>query len=184
MPATQLYINGQDAYNTWGVSLTQESLSALMTPPPLKDWITNDVRNEDGVRYIQGTNVPKKNERALTLTMHITAPDETTFFLRYAAFCSEVLDTGLLTIRTQYQPNTYYRCVYKSCSQFTQFVRQMATFGLSLVEIDPTNRAATSNRSVSTGDSESRSISDDSELTDEEETTEGEEEETQSDESR
>ena len=144
MPAGQLYINDQDAYTTWGVSLSNEALTALMTPPPVKDWITNEVRNEDGTRYIQGANVPKVAERTLTLPINLTAPDEGTFYSRYAAFCA-VLAGGILTIRTEFADSahrykTTYKLLYKSCTQFTQFARQMATFGLSLVEPDPTDR--------------------------------------------
>lgn len=42
----QLKINGKDAYTTWGVSMDDTSLSALMTPPAVKPYITNDDRTK------------------------------------------------------------------------------------------------------------------------------------------
>ena len=140
MPRNQLFINNKDAYTTWGISMTNEALSALMSPPALKDWITNEMRTEDGTEYVQGAYVPKLKERTFILPISLTAPDETTFHSRYASFCEE-LASGVLVIRTEFQPTIYYRCVYNSCSQFTQFARQMATFGLSLTEPDPSNRS-------------------------------------------
>ena len=32
MPQEELFINGKDAYTTWGISMDDTALSALMTP--------------------------------------------------------------------------------------------------------------------------------------------------------
>lgn len=137
----QLFINNQDAYTTWGITMTGEALTALMTPPPLKEWITNEARDESGKQYLTGSGyTPAANERTLTLTINLTARSEVQFLTRYAAFCA-VLASGVLHIRTSFQEGVVYKCVYKSCSQFTQFRRSMATLGLSLVEPDPTDRS-------------------------------------------
>lgn len=37
----ELFINGRDAYSTWGISMDDTSLSALMTPAPNKEFILN-----------------------------------------------------------------------------------------------------------------------------------------------
>ena len=44
----QLYINSKDAYTTWGITLDETSLSALMTPAPAKDFTENKSRSIDG----------------------------------------------------------------------------------------------------------------------------------------
>ena len=39
MPQEELFINGKDAYTTWGISMDDTALSALMTPAPNKEFI-------------------------------------------------------------------------------------------------------------------------------------------------
>lgn len=43
----QLYINDVDV-STYGVSMDSSALSTLMTPPSLKEWVSNECRDEDG----------------------------------------------------------------------------------------------------------------------------------------
>lgn len=139
MPKGILKINGLDAYVAWGMSLTTTSLSALMTPAPQKDFVSNKSRNLPGKRSVYAN--PQPDERQITLTLQLTAPNEAEFFRRYGDFC-EQLATGLLVIETAYQPGVVYKMEYNSCTQFTQFVRGMASFSLRLTEPDPTDRTA------------------------------------------
>lgn len=44
MPQEELFINGKDAYTTWGISMDDTALSALMTPAPNKEFIENKSR--------------------------------------------------------------------------------------------------------------------------------------------
>lgn len=135
----ELFINGKDAYTEWGVSMDTASLSALMTPAGNKDLPENKSRLEHGKRVIIDTSVMKVDERQLTLTINLTAKNEVEFFTRYSSFCKE-LATGKLNIRTKYQPDVMYRTIYKSCSQFSQFMRGIAHFSLKLEEPNPTDR--------------------------------------------
>ncbi len=137
MPRGELYINGYDAYVTWGISMDTTSLSALLTPVPLKDWTTNEVRTENGTRYLRSA-LPKKDKRELTLTIQMSATSQSAFFRQYEAFCA-VLESGVVEIRTKYQPKIY-KCLFSKITQFTQFRREYATLGLSLVEPDPSDR--------------------------------------------
>lgn len=132
-----LYINGRDAYTTWGITMDTQSLSALMTPPALKERVESQSRLEQGSRLVGAA--PRLAARQLTLTLNLTARTEEQFFARYASFCRE-LATGRLTIRTTYQRGVTYRTAYVSCTQFTQFMRGMAKFSLKLTEPDPTDR--------------------------------------------
>ena len=110
----EFYINDKDAYTTWGISMDTSSLSALMTPPPMKEFIENKSRLENGKRVI--TSDSKIDERNITLTFNLTAKSEDLFFVRYNSFCEE-LATGVLHIRSKYQPNVVYKTIYLSCNQ-------------------------------------------------------------------
>lgn len=133
----ELFINNKDAYTTWGISMDNTSLSTLMTPPPLKEFIENSSRFEHGKRVI--TSNAKKDERNLTLQINLTAHNEQEFFSRYLSFCNE-LATGVLNIRTKYQPTVVYKTIYLSCSQFSQFMRGIGKFSLKLCEPNPSDR--------------------------------------------
>lgn len=134
----KLYINGKDAFLEWGIFLDSTALSALMTPAPNKEFISNKYRNRDGKCVIKHN--PRLDERDITIGFCMTAPNEDVFIGNYAKFCNEVLAKGELVINTKYQPNVYYRCVYNSCTQFSEYMREMAKFSLKLNEPDPTNR--------------------------------------------
>ena len=137
MPKGELFINNKDSYDNWGISMDTSSLSALMTPAPNKEFIENKARLEHGKRVIAAS--PKVDERNLTLTINLTAKNEDEFFEKYDSFCQE-LATGVLNIRSKYQPNIVYRTIYLSCNQFTQFMRGIAHFSLKIVEPNPMDR--------------------------------------------
>lgn len=142
----QLYINDMDAYTTWGIFLEETALSALMTPAPNKEFISNKYRSKDGKTVIKHN--PRLDEREITITFNMTAKDADTFMANYAKFCEEVLANGELVIRTRFQPNVWYRCIYLSCTQFSQFIQEMAKFSLKLNEPDPSDRGVTSKHSI------------------------------------
>lgn len=142
----QLYINGMDAYTTWGIFLEETALSALMTPAPNKEFISNKYRSKDGKTVIKHN--PRLDEREITITFNMTAKDADTFMANYAKFCEEVLAKGELVIRTRFQPNVWYRFIYLSCTQFSQFIQEMAKFSLKLNEPDPSDRGVTSKHSI------------------------------------
>lgn len=134
----ELFINGKDAYTTWGISMDNTSLSALMAPAPNKELLENKSRLEHGKRVI--TDNIKVDERDLTLQINLTAKTEEEFFTRYLNFCDE-LAKGVLEIRTKYQPTILYKTVYVSCSQFSQFMRGIGKFVLKLNEPNPKDRS-------------------------------------------
>lgn len=141
MIKNQLFINGQNAYGTWGICMDDTALSTLMTPAPNKEFISNKYRSKDGKHVIKHN--PRLDERDITIGFNLIAKDEEDFLHKYAKFCKEVLAKGELIINTCFQPDVYYRCIYISCTQFSQFIRQMAKFSLKLNEPDPSNRGVT-----------------------------------------
>ncbi len=138
MPAGELYINDQDAYTTWGVSFEDGALSALMTPPSMKDVIVNESRLEHGKRRMN--LIPRMQERELTLPFHLVASNKTQYLQRYAAFVNEITGNEYVDIRTSYQVGVTYRCIYVSCSQFSQFIDGLAKFTLKVIEPNPYER--------------------------------------------
>ena len=147
MPSGQVYFrtggdNGtwKDAFGTYGISFDDGSISRLITPAPNKDVVENRSRLQHGKRVIRKASYTRKDERTVSLEMHVTAPDKATFWQLYQAFCDEILDNGFFDIRHADIPGLVFRLTYVSCEQFSEFSRQLAKFTLTLNEPDPTNR--------------------------------------------
>lgn len=144
--------NDYDAFTRWGINLEDGAISALMTPAPMKDFIENRSRKAHGKQVI--TKLPRYAERELTLPFHIIAKTKEEFFYKYNLFCNEVLSQGAFTLKTKYQPQmtlsvggetktipeVVYHLIYISCTQFREFISEMAVFSLKVSEPDPTNR--------------------------------------------
>lgn len=138
----QLYINGKDAYTTWGIFMDDTALSTLMTPASNKEFISNKYRAKNGKRVI--IHNPCLDEREITVGFNMTAKDKASFLTNYAKFCNDVLATGEVVLHSSFQAKVWYRCVYLSCTQFSQFRQEMAKFSLKLNEPDPSDRGETS----------------------------------------
>lgn len=133
-------INGKNVNSTWGIVFDSSSISALMTPAGMKDYIENSSRTEHGKRVTTNANLAKVNSRTVTLTFALLAKTEDDFFDKYAAFCDEIQKTGELKITLSVQPTVVYKLLYKSCTQFTQFNNRLAKFGLKCEEPNPKDR--------------------------------------------
>ena len=137
MPAGELFINGQDAYTTYGVSLEDEAMSALMAPLTMKDDIVNESRLEHGTRRISAG--AKVTEREISLPVHLTASSKSEFLTKYAAFRA-MLEAGDVTITTSHELGVVYKCRYVSCTQYTQYLSGIAKLMLRLREPNPKDR--------------------------------------------
>lgn len=133
----ELFINGKDAYTEYGMSLEDGAISALLTPPPLKEFVENESRIENGKKIIVG--YPVYDARDISLAFHIVAPTKEAFFTKYQALCA-VLQKGIVKIKTKYQADTVYKFVYNSCTQFSQYSFGIAKFTLKLTEANPADR--------------------------------------------
>lgn len=136
----ECYINNKDAHDEWGLIFGETSLTALLTPAPVKGYIQNKSALIHGKQVLSGEeNPPKIDERDLQLVFAIKAKNLTEFMSRYISFVSE-LEKGIIDLRTKYQPGVVYHLLYMSCQQFTQFNGRLAKFVLKLNEPNPKNR--------------------------------------------
>ena len=134
----ELFINGKDAFLTWGIYLDSAGLSALLTPAPNKEPVTDSSRIRNGVDVISSD--PKKDSREVNLPINLSANSRGDFFLKYASFCEE-LDKEVITINVSYLPSTYFKFRYRNCQQFSEFKLEVAQFILRLTEYNPADRS-------------------------------------------
>lgn len=134
----ELFINGFDAFATWGLSLGYGAIATLFKPSAAKEYIKNETRSEHGSRVV-GTL--RYNERELNLQMFISAPDRISFIGRMEAFMEHIESTeGVLNITTRYQEGTTYKCRYLDWASFSEFNGRMGKFLLKIVEPNPKDR--------------------------------------------
>lgn len=118
---------------TYGAFLEESSLSALLTPAPMKDNPTDDSPLYHGVRY--DTATPRKNKRDLTLIIGFKAADFNTFLENYDKFCAEILAHQYFTLTCEAGT---YNLAYKSCSQVEEWAKSgIAKFSLKVTEPNP-----------------------------------------------
>lgn len=135
---TDLLINGKDALIEWGVRMGDGFLDALNGYYPMKDYITNNDRTQDGVQYV-GT--PKVNERSLTLNFTMEGMNSSDFTTKNKAFV-EVMRGGDVVIQVPEDSPAVYHLKYtgKSCTFARNTERTFAKLGLAFIEPNPTNR--------------------------------------------
>lgn len=136
----ECYINGKDAHEEWGLIFGESSLTALMTPAPVKAYIQNKSALIHGKQVLSGSvNPPKIDERDVQLVFGIKAKNMTDFLTKYSSFVEE-LEKGWLDISTKYQPGVVYHLLYVSCQQFSQYNGRLGKFVLKLNEPNPKHR--------------------------------------------
>jgi hypothetical protein len=136
----EVFINSKDAQTTWGVIFGEDSFTNLLTPAPLKDYVTNKSALSHGKQVLNDeSHRPKVDERDVQLTFYLRAKNLTQFLERYANFLNE-LQSKETELRTKYQPGVVYHLNYTSCAQFTQYNGRMAKFVLKFNEPNPNDR--------------------------------------------
>lgn len=135
----ELYINGKDAWTVWGVNMGEGFLDALDAPLPMKEYIQDESRLEDGVRI--DTSSPKVASRDITLGFTITGSSESDYRSRKAAFQSE-LQKGAFTVKVPALSGETFRLVYtgKGISYGLSRRRDFGHFTMKCTEPNPADR--------------------------------------------
>lgn len=138
---TLMTINGYDAFQTWGITPTDDAVTALMTPAPLKDYVSNESPLAAGKEMLSiGSYVPKADSRDVQIKFNLCAATKAKFLANYNSFCTELAKGYMEITLPTVNPDVVYRCYYQSCSQYSQFNGKAAKFLLKVTEPDPTNR--------------------------------------------
>ncbi len=147
MKNVRIYINSasQDTKTKWGVFFTDNSVTALMTPPPKKSYITNKSALSHGKQVLTADgNLPKTDERDVQLTFGLKADSLARFIMQYRSFVSELKKGDIDLTLHVWEGGTYFRETYHlkyvSCSQYSEYNGRLAKFVLKLNEPNPENR--------------------------------------------
>lgn len=135
-----LFINGKDAWTTWGVNMGDGFLDALDAPLQMKEYIENESRLEHGKRMI--TANAKIDSREITLGFTIMGASESDYRAKRKAFLSE-LQAGAFTMNVPKLGADLYKLVYtgRSISYGLSADRMFGHFTMKATEPNPADRA-------------------------------------------
>lgn len=126
-----------DAWNEWGVALSDGAISTLLAPPAAKQRVSNASRLEDGKRT--DVSAPVRYEaRDLTIEMHLIAPDFETFTARYQSFFNTIAKAKKIYLQFYiYDQWIKFNLKYLSCTQFGVYKGELGKFAVRFEESVP-----------------------------------------------
>ena len=135
----ELFINGKDTFETWGVNMGDGFLESLYSPAPMKEVIENKSRLEHGKRVIF-TN-PQKDERELTLIFTLMGDSKKDYIDKYKAFITEI-SAGDVAIKVPALGEEVYHVYYLRSNSFAWSIdRTFSKISIKFCEPNPGNRA-------------------------------------------
>lgn len=139
-----LFINGKDAWTTWGVRMGDGFLDSIDGFNEMKDYIEDESRLEHGKRVI--TDNAKVASREITLQFTIEGSSESDYRAKKKAFQTE-LEKGDVNIKVPVLGSEVYKLVYlgKSISYGLSLDRCFGKVSSKFCEPDPTDRMADKN---------------------------------------
>lgn len=134
-----LFINGKDALETWGVRMGDGFLDAIDGFNEMKDYIENESRLEHGKRVI--TDNAKVDSREITLQFTIEGSSESDYRSKKKAFQTE-MEKGAVNIKVPVLGNEVYKLVYlgKSVSYGLSLDRCFGKISSKFEEPNPMDR--------------------------------------------
>ena len=136
---SDLLINTQAAYTTWGVRMGEGFLDVLGASSPMKEFIENKSRLEHGKRVI--INDPKIDEREITLSFTIEGNSQSDYQAKKKAFFEE-LYKGVVDIQVPANSNEIYHLIYlgKSVAYAQSLDQTFGKISAKFNEPNPANR--------------------------------------------
>lgn len=136
---SDLLINTQDAYTTWGVRMGEGFLDVLGASSPMKEFIENKSRLEHGKRVI--INDPQIDEREITLSFTIEGNSQSDYQAKKKAFFEE-LYKGVVDIQVPANSNEIYHLIYlgKSVAYAQSLDHTFGKISAKFNEPNPANR--------------------------------------------
>ncbi|MBO7235183.1 MAG: hypothetical protein J6V05_01160 [Alistipes sp.] len=118
----------------YGAMMLAGSYNSLLTPPQLKEWVTNIPVDGDGTEYIEpGTSYVK--ERSVSLIFGIKGETKEDFLDKYQQFI-DVLQSGIVDL---YVPDLgrHYHLKYEDCTTFDHYSLLACKIAVKFIEPNP-----------------------------------------------
>lgn len=102
----------------YGVMMLAGSYNSLLTPPQLKEWVTNTPIDADGTEYIE-PETSYVQERSVSLIFGIKGETRADFLEKYRGFIN-VLQSGIVDL---YVPDLerHFFLKYENCTSYDHY---------------------------------------------------------------
>lgn len=129
----EVKLNGRPL-NEYGVMMLAGSYNSLLTPPQLKEWVTNIPIDADGTEYIE-PETSYVQERSVSLIFGIKGETKEDFLDKYQQFI-DVLQSGIINL---YVPDLgrYYYLKYEGCTTFDHYNLTACKIAVKFTEPNP-----------------------------------------------
>lgn len=136
----ELFINGKDAWDVWGVNMGDGFPSAIDAFVPMKGYIENEERSQNGKSVL--LSLRRVAARDVTLKFTVKGKDAADFRNKRNAFEQE-LQSGFASINVPELGTQVYHLIYtgKSVSYAMNRARTFCTMSAKFEEPNPANRA-------------------------------------------
>ena len=138
----KLVSENNDAYidiSTYGVTLTRGWREALLTPPPVKSFVSNDSRLENGVSVLAAAKYAKKDKRDVSLSFFLEGSTQEDYLDKYEAFLEKIAYNGEFCLKVPCLKRVF-KFVYTQCSKYGDYGLKKSNFTLRLTENNPNDR--------------------------------------------
>lgn len=133
----QVFINGKDAFKTWGVTFQRSSLSNFIQRGNQKDVTENKSRSIDG-KLVSIKN-PRQDSRTFTADISINAVSITDLLTKQDAFFSE-LAGGVVYLNIPFLAMTFKLVYKKNQMRISDHTDTFASFKITFEEPNPNDR--------------------------------------------
>lgn len=125
--------------DTYGITLTRGWREALLAPPPVKNYISNDSRLENGVAIVATAKYVRQDKRDINLSFFLEGISEEDYLDKYERFLEKIAYNGEFCLKVPCLKRVY-KLVYTQCSKYGDYGLKKSNFTLKLTENNPNDR--------------------------------------------
>ncbi len=125
--------------DTFGVTLIRGWREALLTPAPVKSYITNDSRLEHGQTIIAASKFAKMDKRDVSISFFLEGNSQEDYLDKYEKFLNKIAYSGQIYVKAPCLKRVF-KLVYSQCSQFGDYGLKKGKFTIKFTEPNPNDR--------------------------------------------
>lgn len=125
--------------DTFGITLVRGWREALLTPAPVKSYVTNNSRLEHGQSVIATSKYAKKDKRDLSISFFLEGNSQEDYLKKYESFLDKIAYSGQFCLKVPCLRRVF-KLVYSQCSQFGDYGLKKGKFTIKFTESNPNDR--------------------------------------------
>lgn len=125
--------------DTFGITLVRGWREALLTPAPIKSYVTNNSRLEHGQSVIATAKYARKDKRDVSISFFLEGNSQEDYLKKYESFLDKIAYSGQFCLKVPCLRRVF-KLVYSQCSQFGDYGLKKGKFTIKFTESNPNDR--------------------------------------------